>query len=237
MFGRNQLRDRRAAAVFNVTLPDLPLRQLSLASEQEARGTGAPGAPPLQGRILLGGPLCVPVTAASVAHDDELSAFVQGEAGIAAFYLMHLSITCAGQPDSPDLHTVGVNLTLVADPGAAFQPVAWSMTPKKLTETVQNTTSAQLGPQLAFVGHSQTTSQSSTCLEALRELRSDPGWEIRRTANVRIGGGYRLAMVVRAPHGTQSRAEVSVRATVRRGPVLWRYREDVRDPLSLTVAL
>ncbi|MBT2510194.1 hypothetical protein J7I98_30940 [Streptomyces sp. ISL-98] len=240
--------------MIDVVLPELPQRELSLKADGPVRGPGDPAPPPpLGGRILLGGPVSVPLDAKAVAHDAELQAFVEGEADSAVYHLLHLSITCEKDSEGPALHTVDVDLTLTADAdadadtgagagaGAAaivgFQPVAWSMTPKQLTETVESTTSAQLGPQLAFVGYSRTSQQSRVCLEALRELRSDPGWAIRHTRTAKIGGTYRLAMVVRAPRGAKSRAAVAVGAAVRKGHVMRRYREEMPDPVSLVMDL
>ncbi|MFI0980893.1 hypothetical protein ACH4SP_28280 [Streptomyces sp. NPDC021093] len=195
--------------------------------------------PPLGSRILLGGPVSVPVDAKVVAHDVELQAFVEGEAARAVYHLLHLSITCEQEDDAPELHRVDVDLTLSVEEAAAvaFQPVAWSMTPRRLTADVESTTSAQLGPQMAFVGHSRTTRQSTVLLEALRELRSDPGWEIRRTRATKIGGTYRLAMVVRAPRGVTSRVTVAVGAVVRKGKMLRRYREEVPGQVGLATTL
>lgn len=230
--------------MIDVVLPELPQRELSLKANGPVRGPGDPAPPPpLGGRILLGGPVSVPLDAKAVAHDAELQAFVEGEADSAVYHLLHLSITCEKDSEGPALHTVDVDLTLSADADAGadaivgFQPVALSMTPKQLTETVESTTSAQLGPQLAFVGYSRTSQQSRVCLEALRELRSDPGWEIRHTRTAKIGGTYRLAMVVRAPRGAKSRAAVAVGAAVRKGHVMRRYREEMPDPVSLVMNL
>lgn len=223
--------------MIDVVLPDLPQRELSLPAAGPVRGPGGSAPPPLGGKVLLGGPVSVPLDAKAVAHDMELQAFVEAEATSAVYHLLHLSITCEQESGGPELRTVDVDLTLSADTVAAFQPTAWSMTPKQLTETVESTTSAQLGPQLAFVGYSRTVQQSRVCLEALRELRSDPGWQIRHTRAARIGGTYRLAMVVRAPRGATSRAAVTVEAAVRKGPVMRRYREAVPDPVSLVMNL
>ncbi|MFE9448058.1 hypothetical protein [Streptomyces sp. NPDC006739] len=223
--------------MIDVIFPDLPRRALSLPAAGAVRGPGDPAPPPLGGRILLGGPVSVPLDAKAVAHDMELQAFVAAEAADAVYHLLHLSVTCEQESGLPELHTVDVALALSADGAAAFQPTAWSMTPKQLTETVESTTSAQLGPQLAFVGYSRSVQRSLVCLEALRELRSDPGWQIRRTRTAPIGGTYRLAMVVRAPRGATSRAALTVEAAVRKGPVLRRYREAVPDPVTLVTHL
>ncbi|WFB06752.1 hypothetical protein LRS74_06610 [Streptomyces sp. LX-29] len=236
--------------MIDIVLPTLDQRELTMVSEDMTRGPGDPQRnrpEPLAGRIVLGGPLSVPVTTEFVSEDPELKAFVASEAGAAVYHLLHLSLTCATQappggsgatPRSlPDLHTVNVDLTLSAEAGAAFPPVAWSMTPQQVTETVQATTNLQLGPQLAFVGHSRTTQRGRVCVEALRELRSDPGWEIRHTRTVPIAGGYRLAMVVRAPARVVTRVAVGVGASVRRGHLLRRYREEIPDPLRLSVEL
>lgn len=222
--------------MIDVILPALPERELALTAEKKSsdpgdiatRRTGRA----LTGRVVLGGPVAVPVTAELVAQDTGLAAFLAQEAGTAMYHLLHLSLTCPGGAQDPALHTVNVDLTLVSGE-RAFRPVAWSMTPQQLTGPAGATARAQLGPQLGFVGHSGAWQRERVSLEALRELRSDPGWQLRHTHTTRIGGTYRLAMVVRAPRTAMSWAGVAVGATVRRGRVLRRYREELPDSLGL----
>ncbi|MEU8827009.1 hypothetical protein [Streptomyces sp. NPDC048636] len=224
--------------MIDVILPDLPERTLSLPSEETPRPAVVPA---LTGRVVLGGPVSVPVTAELVGGDPELSAFLDAEAHSAVFHLLHCSVTCARDAPEPELHTLNLDVTLSAEPvrdgATAFQPVAWSMTPRQRIEAAADvpfSPAARLGPRLGFLDPGRADPGERISLEARRELRSDPGWEIRHTHAVRIGGTYRLAMVVRAPRGARARAAVAVGATVRDGHTLHRFREEIADPLPLT---
>jgi hypothetical protein len=234
--------------MIDIILPELPERELALVSEEFSGPSGhVPRRPAtaaaLAGRVALGGPLSVPVTTELVGRVPELKAYVESEADkadeadSAAYHLVHLSISCAQEIANPQLHTVNLDLTLSAEPAenrrATFQPVAWSMTPLQLSGAVRGTGPAHLGPRLGFVGQDRAAQGARICLEARRELRSDPGWEIRRTPTASIGGTYRLAMVVRAPRATVSRAAVEVGATVREGHALRRFRAELPEPLLL----
>ncbi|OPF81354.1 hypothetical protein VT50_0209765 [Streptomyces antioxidans] len=220
--------------MIDVILPELPERELALLSEEAPQPSG----PRLAGRVVLGGPVAAPVTADLVGPDPELLDFLRTEADNAVYHLLHLSVTCARDAPDPALHSVNLDLSLTAEPvrrgTAAFQPVAWSMTPHQLTAGVTAPApAAHLGPRLGFQDGAGTAYGERVCLEARRELRSDPGWEIRHTSGARIGGTYRLAMVVRAPRGAVSRAAVAVGATVREGHTLHRFREELEEPLHL----
>lgn len=214
--------------MIDVILPALPERELTLVSEE------TPQSPALAGHITLGGPVSAPVTSDLVAGDPELLAFLEAEAHTAAYHLLHCSISCAQDAPEPALHTVNLDLTLSADGKgpAAFRPIAWSMAPHQLTEATGACAPVRLGPRLGLRDdHHAPPAGGRVCLEARRELRSDPGWEIRRTGTVPIGGTYRLAMVVRAPRGTVSLAAVAVGATVREGHTPHRFRAEIAHPV------
>ncbi|MGR3932866.1 hypothetical protein [Streptomyces sp. BRA346] len=225
--------------MIDVILPALPERELTPVSEE------TPQAPALTGRITLGGPVSVPVTSELVAADPELLAFVEAEAHTAVYHLLLCAVSCTQDPtplgkERVALHTVNLDLTLSTEADteaagpAAFGPVAWSMAPHQLTDTADPSAPVRLGPRLALRDDSHAPPPGErVCLEARRELRSDPGWEIRRTGTVPIGGTYRLAMVVRAPRGTVSLAAVAVGATVREGHTLHRFRAEIPRPVRL----
>ncbi|MEU0846132.1 hypothetical protein ABZ370_42755 [Streptomyces sp. NPDC005962] len=215
--------------MIDVILPALPERELTLVSEE------TPQSPALTGHVTLGGPVSVPVTAELVAGDPELSAFLAAEAHTAVYHLLHCAVSCARDAPEPALRTVNLDLTLsTATETAAFEPVAWSMAPHQLAEAADAPLSVRLGPRLGLRdGHHAVAAGERVCLEARRELRPDPGWEIRRTGAVPIGGTYRLAMVVRAPRGTVSLAAVAVGATVREGHTPHRFRAEIAHPVRL----
>jgi hypothetical protein len=222
----------------DVILPALPERELTLVSEE------TPQSPALTGHVTLGGPVSVPVTAELVAADPGLLAFLEAEAHTAVYHLLHCAVGCARDAPEPALHTVNLDLTLSAGGSgqpAAFAPVAWSMAPHQLSEAADAADArvpVRLGPRLGLRDgdgdrEPALPAGERVCLEARRELRSDPGWEIRRTGTVPIGGTYRLAMVVRAPRGTVSVAAVAVGATVREGHTPHRFRAEIAQPVRL----
>ena len=218
--------------MIDVILPALPERELTLVSEE------TPQSPALTAHITLGGPASVPVTPELVAGDPELLAFLEAEAHTAAYHLLHCAVGCAQDAPEPALHTVNLDLTLSAGAEAAgpatFGPIAWSMAPHQLTGAADVSAAVRLGPRLGLRDdHHAPPAGERVCLEARRELRSDPGWEIRRTGTVPIGGTYRLAMVVRAPRGTVSLATVAVGATVREGHTPHRFRAEIAHPVRL----
>ncbi|MFC0599240.1 hypothetical protein [Streptomyces palmae] len=236
--------------MIDVILPELPERELTLAAEESPPAT-APPVPPLTGRLRFGGPLALPVTGGLVDGDPELADFLAQHADAAEHHLVHLTLSCAQDTAGPALHTVNVDLTLTAEhpaaaatappvprapSGAAPAPVAWSMAPQRLDGGTEHAGggagTVRLGPRLSLVdGHAAP--RARVCLEALRELRSEPGWEIRRTEDRPIGGTYRLALVVRAPRGALCRVHVEVGASVRNGRQRHRYRQRIPGPLDL----
>ncbi|MGW2330507.1 hypothetical protein ACWC5C_32785 [Streptomyces sp. NPDC001700] len=213
--------------MIDVILPALPERELTLVSEE------TPQSPALTGHVTLGGPVSVPVTAELAAGDPDVLAFLKAEAPTATYHLLHCAISCARDAPEPALHTVNLDLTLSTATEATFEPVAWSMAPHQLTET-DASAPIRLGARLGLPDdHHALTTGERVRLEARRELRSDPGWEIRRTGTVPIGGTYRLVMVVRAPRGTVSLAAVAVGATVREGHTSHRFRTEIAHPVRL----
>ncbi|MEU1803608.1 hypothetical protein [Streptomyces sp. NPDC019937] len=216
--------------MIDVILPALPERELTLVSEE------TPQSPALTGHLTLGGPVSVPVTSELVAGDPELPAFLEAETHTVVYHLLHCAVTCAQDAPEPALHTINLDLTLSADIKGppASGPIAWSMAPRQLTGTADPSAPVRLGPRLGLRDdHHAPPAGERVCVEARRELRSDPGWEIRRTGTVPIGGTYRLVMVVRAPRGTVTWAAVAVGATVREGHTPHRYRAEIAHPVRL----
>ncbi|WP_344333023.1 hypothetical protein [Kitasatospora putterlickiae] len=226
-------------------------RALVLAADSPARGegtasTGAAEAP-LEGRVLLGGPLAVVLTEEFVADDSELKAFVAQEAATAVYHLVHLGLTVTAPAGRPPLHSIDLRLELTAADGAAFQPVAWSLSPRHLVtgRTAERTLS--LGPSLKLLGAEVSVGSASWTtsgadgrpwLRAVRELRSDPAWEFRRVSGAELEGEHRLAAVVRTPRGSATTLGLGVTAAVRRRTGLLRkYVQELVEPLQSAVDL
>jgi hypothetical protein len=231
--------------VLVVSLPSLPEQGLTLESSDPSRGAHeAARVPPLTDRIALGGPVAVAVTPDYVADDPGLRAFVAGEAAHAVYYLVHLSVSFAAEPASPRLDSAALDLTL-SGPADAPQPVAWSMSPLRVSDPVQLERRFSLGPELKLADVSvklgeldRTVSRQreDIFLQAQGELRADPRWEFQHTPAARLYGSFRLIMVVRAATGQPTSLSATIRAATK-GNLLRRYRRELTGPLALTAVL
>ncbi|MGH3937573.1 MAG: hypothetical protein ACRDTG_02910 [Pseudonocardiaceae bacterium] len=149
------------------------------------------------------------------------------------------------EPVTPRLEKAEVRLTLTSV-GGAVAPIAWSMTPMRITHSSELTTTVQLGPQLALFGveaslgsveRGRTEQRQEVYLEGLNALRSDPAWELRRTSTMELRGSHRLAMVVRTERGATTTIGGCVHAAVRGGSFLRREHSDLPRPLTVSAQL
>jgi hypothetical protein len=233
--------------MIELSLPTLPERELTLESDDPSRDgsdSGAPGLPPLEGRVTLGGPLALPLTPDQITDDPVLRAYVEQEAAHSVYHLVHLSLSFAGQPGAPRLTSAKIELKL-SSTSTGTEPIAWSMTPLRVTDTTQMERGFTLGPSLklsemeASVGEIKQTvtgSRTEVFLQALRELQPDPAWEFTRTRDMDLYGSYRLIMVVRAPLDGATSLSSTVRAATRTG-LLRKYRRELPEPLTLVSVL
>lgn len=220
--------------MIDISDPILPEQGLTLDVVNSIRGEHEPGSTPqLTGRIFVGGPLAVPVTLEFVADDPGLRAFVEREAH-STFHIVHMSVSFATDSTAPMLGTATLELRLTS--AVPPEPVAWSMTPLRLTDTSHVERRLRLGPQLKLIDveFEQTTAREreEVFLQAQRELRSDPAWEFRRTKTSPLYGSHRLVMVVRAARGQSTNITAVVRATVRKN-LLRRYEREIPGLLTL----
>lgn len=243
--------------MIELTTPELQTQELALESIDPSRGEdGTVGGPadrdvpilgstapsPLRGRVFVGGPLARRITPAVVADDLELSAFIDRQSPHFDYHLVHLSVTF--QPGAPKLNKAVLDLRLTALNGPG-EPIALSMTPRRLVDARQVQRTLRLGPQLTFMEveatlgeyqRSSTAPSQKVFLEALRPLRSDPSWEFRRTPAMSLTGSHDLALVVRAPAGAPTAVSLTVSAATKANLVRW-YRSTLPDPLRLDAVL
>lgn len=221
--------------MIDVPVPELSQDMVELESTESFRGKHrAAGIPNLTNRVSIGGPYAVSVTAEYVASDPGLRAFVESEASRFTYHLVHMSTSFAEAPGEPRLETATFSLKL-ATPIGSPEPVAWSMAPLRITDTVHVERRLTLGPQLKLKDaevsggqFEQATSwqRAEVFLQAQRELRSDPEWEFRHTRTMRLHGSFRLTMVVRAARNEPVRITGTVLAATR-GNLLRRYRGEL----------
>lgn len=232
-----------------IGLPDLTMVPVSFVPDDEVvRGLDQETPADLAPRILIGGPLAIPITPDTVAIDDDLRAFVAAEAAEAAYHLVHLAATFTGGPDDPPLVSATLDLLLSTDSQQLDDdapPIAWSMLPLRLADDHESTTSWTLGPQLTLFGsggsigsfeRTDTRHTAEVFIEALGLLRPDPGWRINATSKTAMTGTLRFVLVVRGPRDRAVHATISLRSTVRSRALL-RYRSQALPPVEFSAAL
>ncbi|MGK5534227.1 hypothetical protein [Streptomyces sp. URMC 129] len=224
-----------------IELPTPAMRPLTMASDDPVRGPAdGPAVPPLTGRVLFGAPLSVPLTPEFAASDPELELFVRQEAAHSVYHLVRLGIGFAEQPPTPRLESASVHLVLSA-PGAAVQPVAWSMTPERVTEQRERQRTVTLSPQFLFGGLGEVSTTTTAVAEgtpfllALGARTSEPRWVLRRTRAMPLVGDQPLALIVRAPRGVPASIAATVHASTK-STLLRRYRA-LPEPLELVSPL
>jgi len=208
--------------MLNIQLPDVPWRDTVLEFEPRVTRGNHIGQPPpgerLAGRMRIGGPVCIPITLEWVGDDQELRRMLMAEAHDYNYSLVHLASTFQPQEDETfDKAWVQIQLECV-DGGDIPMPIAWSMTPAKISQPVTFSTGVSVGASLKFVhidgSFERNLERDAIFLEALNELRYDPVWEFSRTAKSDLRGSQRLVMVVRAPKAATVRGHLHLKATI-----------------------
>jgi hypothetical protein len=172
----------------------------------------------LSGRLSIGDPVVMPLSAERVAADSELAEFVLQEADHSRYCLLHL--VCTFRPDSKHDR----NPFIRADLGVRFdadgaRPIAWSLTPRQRTVRVPYKLHVALGAKLTFVEPTLDISsegeREKVYIQSYGERQSDPEWRMRRTARQRIEGDESFSIVVKMPVEGAAEANVILGATIR----------------------
>jgi hypothetical protein len=229
--------------VIELELPEPDYEDLALADLAALRGKGPGGPVPLDGRVVLGGPHGFKITAARVAADPEIAAFMDENADC-EYYLLYLGVSFKAAP-SPRLESAQLMLTLTAVP-AAPAPFALSMKPLADGDPVSVKRTVTLGPELKILdavdvklgSAERETSLQRTDL-AVRGLglaSATPGWEFTRTESRNLEGSCMLTVVIQAAKG--ARISVSGLVTARAGGnIARRFARDLPRPLDFTAAI
>ena len=186
---------------------------------------------PLSGWISLGEPIVLPITVDQVHKDDkELRQFLELNGDRFKFYLVHMA--CTFQPSAGErFRKAWLTVQLVREDGsAASPPIAWSMQPSRIAQSVSVSRTVELGASLklaemvegpkAEVKQEKEWTESQVFLEALNELQPNPVWEFTRTKMAEIRGGHRLVLVVKCPRETAALGLLGLSATVERKRLL-----------------
>jgi len=156
------------------------------------------------------------------ADDAELRRFVAGEAADSDFYLLHL--TCTLRPAEEEPFTEALIEMDLAEEDGTDPPIAWSMQPDRMTDSVEVSRTVSLGPTLKLCGvgvdlkgeQSRKVTKQQVSVEAMYELESTPSWGLYRTSSSELRGLYRFHLVVRASKGSVVSGTTLVEAKIRR---------------------
>ncbi|WP_327417291.1 hypothetical protein [Streptomyces sp. NBC_01233] len=178
--------------------------------------------PRLTGRISLGAPVVRPLTGVQAAEGDgDWGAFLESQADRYDYLL--LSLVCSFRPasDGAPFTDAGIGIRLEApDEPADRQPIAWSISPKRRAVPVPPSGSLTLTANLMLVDAGveftpHQGGQEKLFVVGMGERDSDPEWRFTATPGTPLVGDESLALIVRTPAGTPTRAHVTVAATVR----------------------
>src|SRR6266487_835973 len=188
----------------------------------------------IAGLISLGRPIVMPVKSNAV-RDKQLSAFLAGEEESSRFDLVHVVLSF--HPSNELLENVVVSLSL-SHRGSPHipAPIAWSLSPTKVTTSTSKVDRVGLTARLGIVsyqaGQTSQTSAEEPFLVAVGERESDPEWRFTGTRRRPLVGVQALSTIVQAPVYVRVCADLLVAATVR-GPVgLIRYRAELTHEYS-----
>jgi hypothetical protein len=206
--------------VITIELPEPPEQELTLLPARRDRGEGD-SAEQLAGRLSLGGPVYRRIEVDST-DDAELRHFLEQEAADSAFFLLHLTCTLRPLEDEP-FRQAFLEVVLENDDATA-PPIAWSMEPHELSDSVEISRTVSLGPSLkiqgfgldASAGQSVKRERQQVILSALYELESRPAWQLYSTDTVPLTGMRRFHLVVRTPKGSVTTGTARVEAMIER---------------------
>lgn len=225
-------------------LPEPDYQDLALADLVTFRSKGpAAPAPPLGGRVSVGGPHGFKITAAKVAADPDIAAFVDENADHEYYFLyLAMSFTAAS---SPPLESAAVQLTLTGVPDTPA-PFALSMKPLADGDPVSIRRTATLGPKLSLldtvdvelgsVGTEKSFQRTELAVRGTGLASAAPGWEFTRTTSRNLEGSCMLTMVVQA--AAAAKVTVTGQVTARAGGgIVRRFGRDLPQPLDFSAAI
>lgn len=224
-----------------ISQPDMPEQPLDFAAASAYRGqAGESGeqASPLEGRVLLGGPVAFLMTG---ERYPDMSKYLAADAAHHQYFEIHLSLSFKEADKSPLLHQVSLGLHLRSANGTE-RPIAWSMAPDRIDDPGSSEVSFEIRPQVKVAGVEVSAGAVSGSrplarepfLVALGELGSDPSWELRRAGRP-LDGRQRLVLVARAAKGAGAELGIEVTA-VTKTSILRRFRA-LPQPLRFSASL
>jgi hypothetical protein len=223
-----------------VEVADLAYRNTLLVPEERVTlgaGGKAIGGGQLAQRILIGGPVVVPITPEQASGADDVLETLATHSERFRFHMVVLGCTFAPKESERfERAWVQVKLSTAADEAA----IGWSMLPERETQAHRDTRQVELAASLKFVtakvsGGSERESEDAF-VEALNILMDSPTWRFTRVHNHELEGAHRLVLVVRSPAAAQTDGDVRLRAVLNRKALgLLSYRiSAAEDPDALS---
>jgi len=236
--------------MISLEMPDFQFQAVNLEPREAATKKGkydrSPRPDRLSGRLLLGAPVAIALTAEAASNDKETADFLKARAAQSDFYLVTMACSFQPKEDEPfEKAWLHVNLDR-ADGDKDPRPAAYSMRPLKTSKEVKQSRSVKLGADLKILdvgfegGVEQGTERSKeeVFVQAYGELTAAPFWEFRGGKEAPLDGSYRLALVVDVPKSVKAQVAVNLEATVRHTFLrLIPYRSDFDGQESLTISL
>lgn len=215
---------------FTIEPPEPPRHEFVLepSIEATARSRSGPGDElpaeamhKLPKRLSTGEPVFRRIGEES-ADDIELHRFLEAAPDF-EFYLGRLTCTLRQDDDNPFASAV-IEVTLSTVEQDHPDPIAWSMDPLRLFDSVPGSRKISVSPSLTILGvglqgAAEAGSQrerKETVLEALYERESTPTWALYRTGSTPLRGGYRFDLVIRVPRNCTGLGRIAASATVQR---------------------
>jgi hypothetical protein len=206
------------------SFPSLPWAAVALDPEGIEYALRGPSAPELKDRVEFGGPLVTPVDKDYRPSDDDLQAFIRGQADSWRFVLAHMSINF---PPSypPPLTRASVQVSL-ADDAKTGHTVAYSLFPTHAGTSYDVTQGFSISPTLTVgpvtaapgsIGKSTADHGTRDFVVGGPELSAHPAWNFQRTPVQELLGSTRLIMVIQVPVERTGVLTVDLTAEVEQG--------------------
>lgn len=222
-----------------IDVPEAKLVSLTLLPEHRETLGAVEDVRAQPDRVSIGGPVCVPLDAATV--DDDAKVFLGKNPG-SAYFLLALAASFTPDDVNP-LVSAWVDVTMrTSEPAGAPEPVAWSMKPLSAADPVSVSRKVSFNGSLKLtagpmdIGPGAGTEQvisysrSAISVEALREGTSRPQWRFYTTEVSQIRGVHHLFLIAQTGVASKGMADVSIGATVQlRRLKIFRYSAALED--------
>ena len=199
---------------------------------------GQDNGPALARRLTLGEPVIFAVSPTVVDDGTPLGEYLRAEARMSSYFILDLVVSVRPE-EGESFVNLGVGVQLVSMDSSREQPIAWSLAPLRSATPVPLRRTVGLTVKAVLVESKveQQTEESREDNFVVAFGQRESAFEWRYTANTQrpLIGTHQMQAVIKAPTGTEVRADIVVAASVRlprsglRGR---RYRADLPTRLK-----